>query len=557
MTSDPAKILARKVILAKAAIGWERLLERLFPALMIVGLVLLASLSGFLNYLPIWLKLSSLAGAAIVFIKSLTRLLKFSWPTDQDALTRIEKRSGKRHRPATSWTDTLADEPSATAEQKALWNAHRERMAKELQGLKAGAPQSPLPRLDQNALRNALAIALLATGVLTAGSWSDRLEQAIATTAPQPATPLSLDAWLNPPSYTAKPPILLTRKTTQNEGSAETAISVPAGSELVVRLSGSDDLIVNLIDPATIAAETPVVLERLGENLESEKTSANKPASEPAQNESASGIATRELRARISRSSIISVISDGAELGSWPVNVIADAVPVVTIPEQINITPSGAFALPWKVSDDYGVTSLQGKLRLDKDKVDQQLIDTGNPFLATAPDFAVSMQKVNPKQAEGRSFQDLTAHPWAGLPVEIILEGRDQAGQTGESDVVKMSLPERTFSNELARALIEQRKNLFLTPDNQRDVVLALSALLVWPEGTIDKAGTYLGIRQVTANLYRARAHEDLQEVTDALWEIALSIESGNVPDALRKLQAIKKELEILYSNYNRANMAH
>ena len=107
-----------------------------------------------------------------------------------------------------------------------------------------------------------------------------------------------------------------------------------------------------------------------------------------------------------------------------------------------------------------------------------------------------------------------------------------------------MKLPERTFTNPLAMALVEQRKNIFFQPDNQRDVVRALSTLLVWPEGTIEKSGVYLGIRHAASQLYRASSHEEAQAVTDLLWEIALSIESGNLPDALKKLQAIKKELE-------------
>ena len=535
MKFDPAQIISRKTSLAKTAIYWERLLERLFPAMMVAGTVLLCVLSGVLNLVPVWLKLTFLGAAGVGFLYSLKNLGGLSWPSDEAALARIERKSGKMHRPASGWTDTLADETSASPEQKALWQAHRRRMAKQLNDLKAGAPRSPLPRIDQNALRNTLAISLIAAGVLSAGTWREKIAEAVAVTAPAPVNAIAMDAWLNPPSYTAKPPVLLTRRAQVASDTSEfSVISVPQGSELVVRLNGADDLKVTLTDPAS-SAETPAVID----TLEAETTKAG-----AADQTVATPSATQELRTKIQKSAIVSVSGAGRELGMWTVNVIADLPPVVTVPEQIQITPSGAFSLPWKVTDDYGVTSLSGRVALRRDGLDVDKIDIDSPFLSQAPEFAISMRKVNPRQAEGKSFQDLTAHPWAGLPVEIVIEGMDQAGQAGRSDVVKLALPERPFSKPLAQALVEQRKNIFFQPDNHRDVVRALSAILVWPKGVVEKSGVYLGIRHAAAKLYRARTYEESQQVADTLWEIALSIESGNLHDSLKKLQAIKKELE-------------
>lgn len=535
MKFDPAQIIARKVTLAKISIYWERLLERLFPAMMITGVVLLCMLSGVLNLLPVWLKMTVFGAAGAGFLYSLKNLASLSWPSEEAALARIERKSGKMHRPATGWTDTLADEPSASPEQKALWQAHRRRMAKQLHDLKAGAPRSPLPRVDQNALRNALAVALIAAGVLSAGTWRERIAEAVAVTAPVPVNAIAMDAWLNPPSYTAKPPVLLTRRAQVAADTNEVSvISVPQGSELVVRLNGADDLKVTLSDPAS-TADTPQVFETLA---------AEVPATDAEAGTVAIAAETQELRTKVQKSAVVSVTGAGRELGMWTVNVIADLPPVVTVPEPIQITPSGAFSLPWKVVDDYGVTSLSGRATLRRDGLDLDRIDVDSPFLAEAPEFAISMRKVNPRQAEGKSFQDLTAHPWAGLPVEIVIEGTDQAGQSGRSDIVKLALPEREFTKPLAQALIEQRKNIFFQPDNHRDVVRALSAILVWPQGVVEKSGVYLGIRHAAAKLYRASTHEESRQVADTLWEIALTIESGNLHDSLKKLQAIKKELE-------------
>jgi membrane protein implicated in regulation of membrane protease activity len=74
MSADPQNILNRKVSLARLAIGWERLLEAIFPAMMIAGLVLLAILTGVAGWLPAWAKLAAGAIAAAALLWSLTRL---------------------------------------------------------------------------------------------------------------------------------------------------------------------------------------------------------------------------------------------------------------------------------------------------------------------------------------------------------------------------------------------------------------------------------------------------------------------------------------------------
>ena len=71
------------------------------------------------------------------------------------------------------------------------------------------------------------------------------------------------------------------------------------------------------------------------------------------------------------------------------------------------------------------------------------------------------------KEAQATSYHDLTPHPWAGLPVEIRLVASDALGQTGESEPVRMTLPERVFNNPVARAIIEQRKELANDPDSR------------------------------------------------------------------------------------------
>ena len=54
---------------------------------------------------------------------------------------------------------------------------------------------------------------------------------------------------------------------------------------------------------------------------------------------------------------------------------------------------------------------------------------------------------------------------------------RDEAGNEGASSPTEFKLPERVFVKPLARALIEQRRNLALDGDTQATVLKALEAL--------------------------------------------------------------------------------
>ena len=57
-----------------------------------------------------------------------------------------------------------------------------------------------------------------------------------------------------------------------------------------------------------------------------------------------------------------------------------------------------------------------------------------------------------------------TDHPWAGAEVVMALTARDEGGNEGRSEPFTLHLPERAFTKPLAKALVEQRRNLALTP---------------------------------------------------------------------------------------------
>src|SRR5262249_20218817 len=154
---------------------------------------------------------------------------------------------------------------------------------------------------------------------------------------------------------------------------------------------------------------------------------------------------------------------DGSRLlGSWRIALIPDAAPQVEVDGDIAPTPTGAFAVPWRASDDHGGVGTDATRPpiAQPPRPRPPAAPPARPFLKDAPGFAIALQKLNPRDVKGRAFQDLTAHPWAGLLVEMTLVARDQAGQRGASKPVRFRLPERQFSKPLASALVEQRKVL-------------------------------------------------------------------------------------------------
>ena len=84
-----------------------------------------------------------------------------------------------------------------------------------------------------------------------------------------------------------------------------------------------------------------------------------------------------------------------------------------------------------------------------------------------------------PKSAHGVNQQDLTANPWAGLPVVGQLVAHDALNQPGRSKEAEFVLPERPFANPIARALMAIRRGLSLHPEDRNAAVDGLDPLLM------------------------------------------------------------------------------
>ena len=238
----PERAFERKVLLSKLALLFEKIWPRAWILLGIAGLFILVSLAGLWPRLPelphkIVLGLFGLAFAAAVIA-----LLSVRWPTREEAIRRVESVSGVRHRPASSYEDTLSHggEDARTA---ALWKVHRQRLAESLARLRVGAPAPRTDRRDPFALRALLLLCVLLLTVVVGDSAADRLWSAFRLSPLAKGAEARLDAWITPPAYTGKPPIMLADGGLSLAAPQETrpagAMEVPDRSTLIVRAGGA------------------------------------------------------------------------------------------------------------------------------------------------------------------------------------------------------------------------------------------------------------------------------------------------------------------------------
>ena len=238
-TSRTARRLARLVSLAQAAHLWEVLWRALIPPLLVAGLFLCVSWLGLWLELPHTGRLIGTGFFALVFLISLSGLRHLRVLTRGEALNRIDRASGLGHRPASVLEDRLANEghDPATA---ALWALHQKR-AEALAGkLRAGLPSPRAVELDRYALRAGVLVALVAAAFIAGPERYARTAAAFDWNLTGDGGPgYRIDAWIDPPAYTGKAPVLLDLASdAARDASHPLRVEAPAGSTVIVRSSG-------------------------------------------------------------------------------------------------------------------------------------------------------------------------------------------------------------------------------------------------------------------------------------------------------------------------------
>jgi len=495
---------------AKYAIAWERGWPILARLLTVIGLFLVVSWAGLWLSLPFLARAIGMLVFAAAGVAALWPAFGFRWPSRAQGLSRLDHGSGIRHRPATALTDTLSSQDPVA---QALWQAQRERTLASLKRIRAGLPSPKLRLYDPWALRALVGVTLVAAYFAAGDERGLRVGAAFDWNGILSPANIRVDAWVNPPLYTAKPPIILSAANKEAALPLSGPLAVPAGSTLIVRSSGGT---LDVVAGGGITEVTPAEQAPAGTN-ERHFTIASD--------------GTAHVRAPSGQP-------------QWKFTAIPDRPPTIALAKDPERQARGSLQMAYKIEDDYGVTEAQAHFAT---RAGDGAAATRPLF--TPPSFPLVLPNARTRNGVGQTVKDLSDDPYAGADVALTLTAKDEAGNEGKSEPFNMRLPERLFTKPLARALIEQRRILALDANKNSDVFAALDALMIAPELFMsDEAGHYLGLYSVTRQLEAARSDDELRDVVASLWALAVTIEDGNITDvdkALRAAQdALKQALE-------------
>ncbi len=498
--------LNRKVSAARRTIWVERIVRAFWP-LWVIALIGLA-----LWILDVFSALPGIGGTilwAVLGVATLAALFygfrRLRRPTRADAMRRLDDSIGSR-------AVTMLDEDIAVGrgegDAEILWRAHRERVAKQAADARSPDADLRLAPFDPWNLRFAAVAVLLAAFGFSRVGGADRIAALLDPTPPaaEAATLApALEAWAAPPPYTGAAPIYLTEK------DGET-ITVPTGSILTLRASG--------------IAEAPV-LTGLGDEAFSEE---------------AAGIYgySRELTADTD----LAVLFGETPQATWGFTVTPDLPPTVEIADAPAPTAERALGFSYLGRDDYGIVSANTAIIADRSGMDSAPEEIDPPIEIELGVFTGYADTPEPVDFE----QDFTEHPLAGSPVQMVITVADAAEQTGESQVIRFTLPARIFTEPMAMALIEQRRALAWDIRQAWDVLDLLEAVTDYPDDyfTDSKAqlATSSAVKRLTYALEQDRVTDERADILDLLWQAALRLEEGDLSDQLEQLRAAQRRLQ-------------
>ena len=470
---------------------------------------------GFQDWAPLELFWAGCLGVPLGLLWAFGRgWRRFHWPSQTEALARLDQTLAGRPLATLSDTQALggADEGS-----KAVWQAHLARLAARVGLARSVAPDLRISARDPYALRYAALTAVLMA--LMFGSLWRGVEfgdpaagQATASVA------ASWEGWAEPPARTGRPGVYLNSVTAGQ-------LALPQGSRIVLRIYGPSEALAL----RETVSQTPAI-----------------PTTPAAGGQSA----TTDQRSHdfiAMQSGTLAI--DGAGGREWAVTVVPDMAPTVALAGPMKRQADGTMSQPFKAHDDYAVARGVVRFDLDVAALDRRFGLAANPDPQEALVFDLPLPITgNRGDFSGTLVEDASDHPWAHLPVKMALTVTDGAGQTGMTEAKSVTLPGRRFFDPLAAAVIEMRRDLLWSRANAPRVSQILRAVTHRPEGFIRNERAYLmlrvAIRRLDAGLQPGPVSPALRdELSAALWEVALLIEDGGLEDALERMRQAQERL--------------
>ncbi|MGP6089143.1 DUF4175 domain-containing protein [Antarctobacter jejuensis] len=448
------------------------------------------------------------AGAVWALVYGVRR---FRWPSREAAILRLD--GTMRGNPIQAALDTQAigagDEAS-----HAVWVAHQKRMRTRLAQARAVEPDLRVSRNDPLALRY---VALLALSVAILFGSIVRVQSVTGMGAggPDLAQGPAWEGWMQPPAYTRLPSVYLNDITAAS-------LDVPEGAEITLRMYGE-----------------------VGALSVRESVSGRDLTPEAAQ-DTAQDFA-------VLKSGELAVDGPGGRI--WQIALIPDGGPTVKRDGEIETSYEGETQIPFTATDDHGVVMGKARFSLDLAAVDRRYGRVIDP----EPRQVIEVPLPMPVAGDRSDFTEslvgnFSLHPWANLPVRLELEVEDARGQRALSEPQALDLPGRRFFDPVAAALIEQRQSLLWNRDNGAMIVQVLKAVMNEPDDLFRKNVQHMRLLKLVKRIevlatYDAITDEKQDEIAQAMWDLALEMEEGDLQDALERLQRAQERLEEAMKN--------
>lgn len=517
-SENPLKVLSarlrRPLLLTWAGLIAERLVRAFWPVWSVIAAGAAALMLGLQDMAAVEVVWGAgMLGVLAVLAFGILGLARFRFPRRAEALARLD--DAMPGRPLAALGDVQAI-GAGDAGSAALWRAHQARMAARAAQARAVEPDLRLSRQDPFGLRYiallGLVVALLFGSVWRAGSVAQMVPGGGAAAL---AAGPTWEGWIEPPAYTGLPSLYLA-----DQGAV---IEVPEGSRITLRFYGEVGAL------------------SLTETLSA--TGAEAASTDP------------EQQFQVARSGELRI--DGPGGRAWTVQALADIAPSVEVVEREARTAfDGQMSQPFAARDDYGVVSGGAVFELDLARVDRR----HGLAIEPEPRAAIRLDLPMPLAGDRTEFtetlvENLSEHPWAHLPVTLRLKVEDAAGQQGLSEPFEMALPARRFFDPMAAAVIEQRRDLLWSRQNAPRVAQVLRAVSYKPEDRLFRSEkAYLRLRVIIRQLEAMTASDGLDEaerdeIAQALWDLGVLLEDGDLGDALERMRAAQERLSEAMKN--------
>ena len=443
--------LKRRLILTRAGMVCERGVRAFWPVWTVAFCGLATLMTGVQDHVsPMTLRISAAIGLFALLWFVISGIRQFRLPTPGDARARLDETMPGRPLAALADTQAVGARDDAS---RAVWRAHQARMSAAARAARVPPPDLRISERDPHALRYAallfLAVALLFGSVWRVGDLSAISPERRNAAASGPVW----EGWIEPPAHTGLPGLYLNDQ-------APGILTVARGSRFILRLYAPNDALT------------------VWQSVSDQPPDADMGAAD-------SGAAEQTFVAH--RDGALGIRGEGG--AEWRIVLIPDEPPTIALTDDMEVSISGEFRQAFRSTDDYGITGGVARIALDLPSVNRRHGLKADPDTREAVTLDLPLTISGDRRAFDETLIDnLSKHPWAGLPVILRLQVFDAAGQTAGTEAVQVTLPGRRFFDRTARAVVEIRRDLLWSRANAPRAALILRAISHRPGDVFEAA---------------------------------------------------------------------